>query len=173
MLRPVAVAGIITLSLICVSADLSACGDKFLRVGRSARFKGYAAVHPASILIYKSLTSTPEGIKQFEALLKRAGHKPLAVENGAALAPLMAAAHYDVVIADYADTGRIKQEIQSVPARPGLLPILYKPTKVVEAAAEKEYHCLIKPHAMNKYDALAEIDHLLDLRLKESVSLAK
>jgi len=56
----VAVAGIITLSLICVSADLSACGDKFLRVGRSARFKGYAAVHPASILIYKSLTSTPE-----------------------------------------------------------------------------------------------------------------
>ena len=166
MLRSLAAVGTITLVLISVSADLNACGDKFLRMGRSARFKGYAAVHPASILIYRSAKSTPEGIKEFEALLKRAGHRPLAVENGAALAPFMAGGQYDVVIADYADTGRIKQELQSLSSKAELLPVLYKPTKAVAAAAEQEYHCLIKPHAMNKYDALAEIDHLLDLRLK-------
>ena len=33
-------------------ADAFACGDKFLRVGRSARFRAYASVHPSSILVY-------------------------------------------------------------------------------------------------------------------------
>jgi hypothetical protein len=167
----IAALALVIASSIHFSADLSACGDKFLRMGRSARFKGYAAVHPASILIYKSATSTAAGVKEFEALLKRAGHKPLAVEHGAALAPVVAAGRYDVVIADYADTEKVKEALASAPSKPGLLPILYKPTKAVAAEAEKEYHCLIKPHAMNKYDALAEIDHLLDLRVKESAAV--
>jgi hypothetical protein len=149
-----------------LAADLSACGDKFLRIGRSERFRGYAAVHPSSILIYTPTNSTPAGIKDFEALLKRAGHKTLAVENGARLSQVFAAARYDVVIADYADTGKIKDELQSVAMKPGLLPILYKPTKAVAAEAEKEYHSFIKPDAMSKHEALAEIDRLMELRLK-------
>ena len=36
------------------SVDLGACGDKFLRVARSARFRRYAAVHRVRILIYRS-----------------------------------------------------------------------------------------------------------------------
>ena len=154
------------------TADLSACGDKFLRLGRSARFRGYAAVHPATILIYKPVNSTPSGIREFEALLRRAGHRPLAVENGSALSQALAAAEYDVVIADYGDAGKIRQELQSAASKPGLLPILYKPTRAVAAEAEKEYHYLIKPHAMDKHDALAEIDHLMDLRLKGTAAAA-
>ena len=143
------------------SVDLGACGDKFLRVGRSARFRRYAAVHPASILIYKPVNSTPAGIEEFKELLKRAGHKPVAVENGTAISLALAAAQYDVVIADYADASRIKDDIQSATTKPGILPILYKPTKTVEAEAEKQYICLIKPHVMTKYDALAEIDRFM------------
>ena len=30
---------------------------------------------------------------------------------------------------------------------------------------EKQYACLIKPHLMTKYDALAEIDRLMQLKL--------
>jgi hypothetical protein len=166
MLRHPVVVAVVAATLASASADLSACGDKFLRIGRSERFRGYAAVHPSSILIYTPANATPAGIKDFEALLKRAGHKTLAVENGARLSQIFAAATYDVVIADYADTGKIKGELQSVASRPGLLPILYKPTKAVAAEAEKEYHSLIKPDAMSKHDALAEIDHLMELRLK-------
>ena len=166
MLRRVFASAVVAAIVASGSADLSACGDKFLRIGRSARFRGYAAVHPASILVYKPTNSTPAGVREFETLLKRAGHKPVFLENGAALRQAVAAAKYDVVIADYADAGKIKDEIQSVPSRPELLPILNKPTRAVEAEAEKAYHCLIKPHAMSKYDALAEIDHLLELRLK-------
>ena len=59
------------------SIDLGACGDKFLRVGRSARFRRYAAVHPAGILIYRPVNSDRAGIDDLKALLKRAGHKPV------------------------------------------------------------------------------------------------
>jgi len=166
ILRRLFVGGVVAATFASGSADLSACGDKFLRIGRSARFRGYAAVHPSSILIYTPTNSTPAGIKELEALLKRAGHKPLAVENGSGLSQVLAAAKYDVVIADYADTGKIKEELQFLASKPELLPILYKSTKAVAAEAEKEYHCLIKPDMMSKHDALAEIDHLMELRLK-------
>ena len=158
------VVGVAAAILTAGSTELGACGDKFLRVGRSARFRRYAAVHPASILVYKPANSTPAGIKEFEALLKRAGHKPRVVDNGADVSRVLAVAPYDVVIADYGDMGKIKESLQSSPSKPGLLPILYKPTRDVAAAAEKEYLCLIKPHAMTKYDALAEIDRLMRLR---------
>ena len=64
----------------------------------------------------------------------------------------------DVVIADYSDADRITDDLRSAASRPELLPILYKPSKALEAEAEKRYSCLIKPHAMSKFDALAEID---------------
>jgi len=149
------------------SVDLAACGDKFLRVGRSARFRRYAAVHPSTILIYPPAHSTRAGIEELKALLKQAGHRPVAVESGTNIVSALAAAQYDVVIADYTDAGQIKDEIQAAQSKPEILPILYKPTKAVEAEAEKQYACLIRPHAMTKYDALAEIDRLLELKSKK------
>jgi len=170
--RGLFIIGIVAAMFASASADLGACGDKFLRIGRSARYRGYAAVHPSAILIYTPAGSTPAGIKEFEALLTRAGHKPVVVKNGSPLSPSFTAAKFDVVIADFADTGKIKEELLTVPSQPGLLPILNKPTKAVAAEAEKEYHCLIKLHTMSKYDALAEIDHLVELRLKGTAAPA-
>jgi DNA-binding NtrC family response regulator len=155
------------------AGDLGACGDKFLRLGRSARFRGYAAVHPATILIYSPVNATPAGIRELEALLKRAGHSPRAVENGAPLTQTFAASSYDLVIADYKDAGRIKDEIKDLPSKPDVLPILYKPSQAVAAEAEREYHFVLKPHAMNKVQALAEIDHLMDLRQKGNAAAAR
>jgi hypothetical protein len=146
------------------AVDLGACGDKFLRVGRSSRFRRYAAVYPASVLIYKPAHATAAGIREFEALLKRAGHKTATVGSGTSLPGLLAAEHYDLVVADYADADRIKEDLQS--SGPELLPILYKPTRVVEAEAEKRYTFLIKPDVMTKFDALAEIDRLMQVKRK-------
>lgn len=162
-MRSVFVIGLIAI-FTAGSVDLGACGDKFLRVGRSVRFRRYAAAHPAAILIYKPVDSTPAGIEEFKALLKRAGHRPVAVDRGTSISVALAAAQYDLVIADYADADRIKNDIQSAPIKPEFLPILYKPSKTVEAEAEKQYACLIKPHIMTKYDALAEIDRLMQLK---------
>jgi CheY-like chemotaxis protein len=160
ILTAVAVASLVA----AATTDLDACGDKFLRVGRSARFHRYAAVHPASILIYAPADSTPAGIKEFEAILKQAGHRPVALANGADVAKALTAAPYDIVIADYSDSSRIREDLRAVDSRPGLLPILYKPAKAVEERAEREFTCLIKPHVMTKFDALAEIDRLMQLR---------
>lgn len=162
IITAVVVAGIVAAATV----NLDACGDKFLRVGRSARFHRYAAVHPAAILIYAPADSTPSGIKEFEAILKRAGHRAVAVPHGADVSQALAAAPYDVVIADYGDSDKIRGSLRSVESRAGLLPILYKPSKAVADEAEREFSCLIKPHAMTKYDALAEIDRLMELRLQ-------
>jgi hypothetical protein len=67
----------------------------------------------------------------------------------------------------------MRSELQSAPSRPEILPILYKPTKAVEEEAEKQYACLIKPHAMTKYEALAEIDRLMQRKLDGSPAIAK
>jgi hypothetical protein len=146
------------------AVDLGACGDKFLRVGRSARFRRYAAAHPSAILIYKPVNSTSAGIEELTGLLKRAGHRPVAVERGTNISLALANAPYDLIIADYADAGHIKSNLQAAATNPKLLPILFKPSKAVEAEAEKQYVCLIKPDKMTKYDALAEIDRLMQSR---------
>ena len=146
------------------SIDLDACGDKFLRVGRSARFRRYAAVHPGSILIYSPVNATRAGIDELKAMLKRAGHHPVALDRGASVSAALAASRYDVVIAEYLDADRLKVALQSAASQAALLPILEKPSQAVEIQAMRQYAFLIKPHAMTKYDALAEIDRLMASR---------
>jgi hypothetical protein len=146
--------------------DLNACGDKFMRVGRAASGRKYAALHPSSILIYRPARSTSQGIAEFEALLKRAGHSPRVLQRGENIAPILATASYPLVIADYSDVEMLKQDVDAAPGNPGVLPILVESNKAIEARAKQDFHCLIKPKAMSDNDALAEIDHALDIRLK-------
>lgn len=171
-MRRALVIGMIAM-LFSASVDLGACGDKFLRVGRSARFKRYAAVHPAAILIYKPAHATRAGIEELKTLLTQAGHSTQAVDRGTNLASALATTHYDLVIADYADAAQIRNDLGTMSSKPEILPILDKPSKAVEAEAEKLYVCLIKPHEMTKFDALAEIDRLMQLKLGRSAAIAK
>ena len=155
------------------SIDLGACGDKFLRMGRSARFTRYAAVHPAGILIYRPLNSTRAGIDELKALLKRAGHKPVILDRTASVSAALNASRYDVIIADYLDADRLKVDVQSAASPAALLPILNQPDKDIELAATQQYAFLIKPHAMTKYDALAEIDRLIASRSRSGAVAPK
>ena len=163
MRRQLCVIGILAATIAV--ADLNACGDTFLRAGRSTRTKGYAAVYPAAILIYKP-TAKPKGLKEFATLLKKAGHKPVALTTQAALTEALSSAKYDVVIADYADAAMLKERFRSASADPGFLPILHKPTEAQENEVSKEFPHLLKPEKMTKYDALDEIDHLMESRRK-------
>jgi len=152
------------------SIDLDACGDKFLRVGRSARFRRYAAAHPASILIYSPVNSTRAGIDELKAMLKRAGHNALAVDRNASVSGALTASPFDLVIADYLDADRLKSDLQTASSRAALLPILNSPNKAIEAEAMRQYAFLIKPHAMTKFDALAEIDRLMEARSRSTAA---
>jgi hypothetical protein len=165
MPRCVMLIPLVAVTVAVGQADLAACGDKFLRVGKSARFQRYAAVHPASILIYSPANSTADGIKQLELLLKRAGHTPISVPNGAPLTQTISSGRYDLVIASYVDARRVEESISALPSRPEVLPVLYKLPKEIVAEAEKEFQFLLKPQAMNNAQALAEIDHLMNRTL--------
>ena len=166
--RAVVIAAVAS-ALTCMSQDLDACGDKFLRLGQSARLKAYASIHPTSILVYQPATPDPKGVKAFKELLNRAGHTVVFVPHGTGIAQAVAAARYDLVITDYADAATLKEQLQPLPGRPDVLPMLRKSSKALAAQAEKEYHCLLTPD-MTKYDALVEIDHAIELRLKAAAS---
>lgn len=149
--------------------DVFACGDKFLRIGRSARFRGYASVHPSSILIYAPRW-TRVGTTEFEQMLKRGGHKPLTVTTADAMSQAVIAGRYDIVITSYSDAGAVVKELEAVSSRPALLPLVFKATKMEEAEARAAYCCLLKPEKMTQFQALEEIDRLIELRLKELAS---
>jgi hypothetical protein len=166
MFRGLAVLGLTATLCLTFWSDLSACGDKFMRVGRSASGRKYAALHPSSILIYRPAGSTSNGMTALEKLLRQAGHAPRVLQRDERLEPALASANYALVIADYADVGMLKGHLAGAASAPGILPILAKSNKAVEAEIKGEFHCLIKPQTMEPHDALAEIDHALDYRLK-------
>ena len=161
------------LSLVILASgwtDAFACGDKFMRVGRSSRFRAYASVHPSSILVYAPRW-TRRGIADFEQMLKRAGHKPVTVTTAAAMSQAFVGGTYNVVISSYADTGAVRKGLEGLPSRPALLPLMYKATKAEAADAEAAFRCLLKPEKMTPFQALEEIDRVIDLRLKDADTL--
>jgi len=152
------------------SIDLAACGDKFLRVGRSARFRRYAAMYPSTILIYTPANATRAGIEELQGFLKRAGHRPVVIDRGANISAALSLSPYDVVIADYYDAERISSALQRSDSHPALLPILNDPSKAAENEATRQYVHLIRPQAMTKFDALTEIDRLMQTRSRPAAA---
>jgi hypothetical protein len=148
--------------------NVSACGDKFLRVGRSARFRGYASVHPSSILVYAPRW-TRRGVADFEKMLKRGGHSPVTVTTAGAMSQAFAAGKYDVVITAFTDVDDVKRELDSMMSTPAILPLLYNATKAQTTAAAATYRHVLKPDTMTPLQALEEIDRLVDLKLKNVV----
>ena len=144
--------------------DAFACGDKFVRVGRGARYqRGYVALHPASIVVYLGSGATASGtLKGMEPALKAAGHKVITVKADALVTTLSDGKH-DLVLADFADASRIAGEVKAAPNPPELLPVMKKPTPDAFAEAEKQWLCVVGDPG-DKYEVLTSIDKLLEKR---------
>src|SRR5262245_18829243 len=98
-------------ALILGETVASACGDKFVRLGRGVRV-GHSKF-PSRILIYMNPTSrVPAADKEFhvEAVLKAAGHKTQVAENEAEVEKALASGKYDLVLADYNDVPALRKE---------------------------------------------------------------
>ncbi len=158
-------------TVACIRADVRACGDKFLRVARSARFRAYASLHPSSILVYAPRW-TNSGIQEFERILKRGGHRPVTVMTAEAMSQAFAGGKYDLVITSYQDAAAVSRELDGLASRPALLPVVYKARKAETAAAEAAYRCVLKPDRMTQIEALEEVDRLLELRRKDAAPAA-
>jgi hypothetical protein len=149
-----------------VSTEASACGDKFLVVGRGVKYtRVRASAHPGSILIYMNPANRmPAAAKQLqlEAGLKQAGHKVQTVGDATGLDSALKAKHFDVVIADVNDSKGLEQELGSS-TRTAVVPVLYQPTAEELAAAEKRYGCALKAPGKSS-DYLDVIDAVLSPR---------
>jgi hypothetical protein len=147
------------------AVDLHACGDKFLRAGRSSRMKGYAAMYPAAILLRPSPAAKPAVVSAWQKMLKDAGHKAQVAPSGVDLATTVAAGAYDLVITDFGSAAQVRMEIMAARSKPGVLPVLSESTKALSARATAEFEHFIDPEMSNR-EKLAEIDHIMEARLK-------
>ena len=147
-----------------------ACGDKFLLVGRGVSFhRAYAAIYPASIVIY----TQPQGRaakairdSRLQADLKLAGHRVLLVENDEALTHALESDRVDLVLTDITDAARTSTQAAASPSKPTVLPVMYEPTREEAKEIEARYQCRLKTsdHA-DRY--LSAIDDAMKVRVEQ------
>ena len=110
----------------------SACGDKFLLVGRGVSFRrAYAAVHPASILLVlppKSVKSAAVRDSSLLSALKLAGHRVDVVQQPANLADALGRSRHDIVLVERADASAAGEAAASTAqTRPSIVSVVVSP----------------------------------------------
>lgn len=100
-----AVLGLLAIGVSLLPADATACGDKFLVIGRGAR-RVPKARHAARVALYLR-TGSPLPAEatdmHLERTLKQAGHKVEVITDEMALREAMTSRRLDFVIADLGD----------------------------------------------------------------------
>jgi hypothetical protein len=96
-------------------SDIKACGDKLMLLGAGARVSKLHAVNqPRSILLYKSDSlARGSGSSDFEAAVKRVGHKVRTAKDLAQLNEALKSAKIDYVVAAPADLASLREPISS------------------------------------------------------------
>jgi len=163
-----------SLSLVLVTilvgagpSNAEACGDKFLRVGRGARFqRAYVAVHPATLLLLSRPGSTvAAALNELEPTLKRAGHRPVVLKDATALPEALGRGHFNIVLGDIKDLPSVEEAAQASGVRVDVLPFLEQPTPETLASAQNDYHCVAQVPG-KKIDVLAKLDEVMEFAVK-------
>jgi hypothetical protein len=122
MLRTISIFVAIAAAAGAFSPVLQACGDKFLMVGRGARFQRvYASVHPGKVLIYaRPSTDNKAAIRdpQLHKALRQAGHAVSAIEDWTLFEQALKTVPVDVVLVDFAEADRIQPVLAAASTRP-------------------------------------------------------
>jgi hypothetical protein len=155
------------------SQALSACGDKFLLVGRGVRFEqAYAAVHPATILIVlpvKSVKSAAVRDSRLLTALKRAGHKIEIVQQPANLADVLGHSRPDIIVVERADALAL-HDIATPAGRlkPSLVGVLEDPSPAALADAHHQLEYVLQTPT-----SLTHILNLMDDVMKARLDSAR
>jgi hypothetical protein len=106
-----------------------ACGDKFLMVGRGAKFqRAYASVYPGKVLIYARPATNPKAAirdPQLHKALRQAGHTVSIIEDWALLEQALKTVSVDVVLVDVDEAARLQPLIASSPVHPDAMYIAF------------------------------------------------
>jgi hypothetical protein len=159
-----------TLFLVVLFSGISpggvqACGDKLLLASRDFPFfRPYAAIHPASVLIYvPKAAKSPGAGGGLASVLRRAGHDAQVVGDPPRLATTLQSGQVDIVLANIVDMPDVETASVGCPSHPVLLPVLFDPSAATLAAARTHYGLAMKaPETANRF--LATIDEAMGSR---------
>ena len=128
-MRTIALVVVLVLGVSTLYPAALACGDKFLMVGRGAKFqRAYASVHPGKILIYaRPSTDAGAAIRdpQLHKALRQAGHAVSVIEDWALLEAALKTAPTDVVLVDVAEATRLQAALAIAPTHPDALYVAF------------------------------------------------
>lgn len=146
-----------------------ACGDKFLMVGRGAKFQqAYASVNPGNVVIFaRPNTDKKAAIRdpQLHKALKQAGHTLNVIEDRSLFEQALRNTSVDVVLVDVTEAAALQGLFDAAPAHPKALYVASP--SAASKAAEKQFMCPLKSSDRSlKY--LDEIENVMKARRKKA-----
>jgi hypothetical protein len=147
MKRRIGLIGLVAAVGLWTGADLLACGDKFLVVGRGTRYQRPKNARAASILIYANPSGgLPVALKSVpvESVLKHEGHRSTTVETPEQLSAVLASGRFDVVLAASGDAAAVEKLLGTGPDAPVLLTVCNKESGREPKEVEKNASCTLK-----------------------------
>src|SRR5215471_1930195 len=157
----VALAAAVLASICACSQVASACGDKFLLVGRGVTFrKAYAAIHPASILIVlppKAVKSAAVRDSSLLTALKMAGHRVEVVQQPANLSEILGRSRHDIVLAERTDVSEVLAGAAGQPKPPSIVGVVENASATELTSARRQIEYVLEtpqslPHILNLLD---------------------
>ena len=157
----VALAAAVLASVCACSQVASACGDKFLLVGRGVTFrKAYAAIHPASILIVlppKAVKSAAVRDSSLLTALKMAGHRVEVVQQPANLSEILGRSRHDIVLAERTDASEVLAGAAGQPKPPSVIGVTENASAAELTSARRQFEYVLEtpqslPHILNLLD---------------------
>jgi len=147
--------------------EASACGDKFLVIGRSVRSQRMrGAVQHAAILAYLDRGGRLQAAMtqlSLEKDLRLAGHTLRSVSAPDELSQAVRSGKYDILLADISEMVGLEPEVGTAANRPVLLPMIYNATGQELSDAEAQFACVMRSPSTRK-DYLAVIEEAMTQR---------
>jgi len=91
-------------------------------------------------------------------MLEKVGHASYKAQDLDSLRTALMSRRYDVVFTDLADAAQLEKQIEALPSKPVVVPVVSKESKAEISVAKKQYSCLVThPHSGDHYlDAIDE-----------------
>lgn len=151
-------------------SDLSACGDKFLLLGRAVGYEQLLkASRPGTVLVYTTAT-LPEAFRdgKFGLLMEAAGHHQSSVTDAQGLQRALASGKVDLVLAD-SNVSRSIADLVSTSSSAVLVPILTDSPPAQQSELEKRFGCVLKLPAQAR-KVIDTLDRAMKLKAKRALS---
>jgi hypothetical protein len=160
----------LTVTAPALSSVAQACGDKFLLVGRGAKFQRvYASVYPGKVLIYaRPSTDAKAAIRdpQLHKALRQAGHAVSVIEDWTLLEQALKSVPVDVVLVDVGEAEKLQQAMAPSTTQPEAL---YVAAPSAPPALLKQFICKLKP-SDRAVRYLDEIENVMKGRARRAKS---